>query len=417
MGHSLGDRATSAHAAKCRGALSFSGTRAGLPSHGSDRKPPRGPGAGYGGEVPDEVAERPSRTQRWGSRLRPRLPSPALRTELLQDVKAVVAAVAAWVLADGVLDLHHAFLAPWVALLTVHATVHRSLRRGGETVLAVALGLLVAFVAAQVVPTPTWALAVALLVGLTLARLRPLGAEGVTVATSALFVIAAGDAASEPRAMEVLPDRFAAVAIGVGLAVLVNVLVVPPLDDWTTQRRIDDVDRRLGRLLVDMAEGMAGQWSTEDAAGWVEETRSIDGDLDQAWSLVRYSHESRRWNPRRRRHPSTGEFDDVLERLEEGVAEVRGIARHLVESGEGAHPWPPAFGERYVRVLHELGRRVAEPGADVADLRDDVQRLVDDLSEEIHGGLDWPLAGALLANVRTVVDVVDDVATARRVRS
>ncbi len=145
---------------------------------------------------------------------------------------------------------------------------------------------------------PTWALAVALLVGLSLARLRPLRTEGVTVATSALFVITAGDAASEPRAMDVLPDRLAAVTIGVGLALLVNVLVVPPLDDRTTQRRIDDVDRRLGRLIADMARGLAGRWTGEDADRWIEESRSIDGDLDHAWSLVSYSRESRRWNPR-----------------------------------------------------------------------------------------------------------------------
>jgi hypothetical protein len=78
---------------------------------------------------------------------------------------------------------------------------------------------------------------------------------------------------------------------------------------------------------------------------------------------------------------------------------------------------PRAFGERYVALLGELGRRVAEPGAEVSDLRDDVQELVNDLSEELHGGLDWPLAGTLLANARTVIEVVDDVATARRVRS
>ncbi len=348
-----------------------------------------------------------------------RLLSTADGTQVIQDLKAVAAAVAAWVLAASVLDLHHAFLAPWVALLTVHATVHRSLRRGAETVLAVALGLLLSFITVQLVLVPTWSLALALLVGLSLARLPPLRNEGVTVATTAIFVIAAGDAASEPRALDVLPDRLLATAIGVVVALVVNVLVVPPLDDRTTQRWIDEVDRRLGHLLGAVAQGLERRWTTEDADGWIEDSRVIDGHIEHAWSLVRYSRESRRHNLRSRH--DTGAtltaFADVLERLEEGVAQARGIARHLREADEGLVAWDPRFRERFVPLLAELGRRVAEPEADVADLREDIGNLIDDLSTGQFAGEDWPLHGALLAAVRTIIEVVDDVATARHVRS
>jgi len=56
---------------------------------------------------------------------RERLRDPVLWTNVSQVVKTVAAAVLAWVLAADVLGLAQPFLAPWAALLTVHATVYR----------------------------------------------------------------------------------------------------------------------------------------------------------------------------------------------------------------------------------------------------------------------------------------------------
>ena len=61
-----------------------------------------------------------------------------------QLLKTVLAAVIARVLAFQVFDIEQAFLAPWAALLTVHATVYRTLRRGVQQVGASVVGVLVA---------------------------------------------------------------------------------------------------------------------------------------------------------------------------------------------------------------------------------------------------------------------------------
>src|SRR3954447_4903126 len=79
--------------------------------------------------------------------MRARLRDPVWWTNALQIVKTVLAAVVAWVLAVHVFDIEQAFLAPWAALLTVHATVYRTLRRGVQQVGATVLGVLVAFAA------------------------------------------------------------------------------------------------------------------------------------------------------------------------------------------------------------------------------------------------------------------------------
>ena len=59
-----------------------------------------------------------------------RLRDPVWWSQLTQLAKTVLAAVAAWVIAASVLDLPQPFLAPWSAILVVHATVYRTFSRG-----------------------------------------------------------------------------------------------------------------------------------------------------------------------------------------------------------------------------------------------------------------------------------------------
>ncbi len=345
--------------------------------------------------------------------------SPVAHTDTLQIVKSTVAAVLAWVLADRVLGLHQPFLAPWVALLTLHATVHRTARRGVETVVAVVMGIGLSFVVLQLFGASTSSLAVALLGGLALSRLPWLRNEGVLVATTALFVITTGAEESQRAAIDVLPDRALDTALGVVVALLVNLVVIPPLHDRSAEEQVDRVNRRLGELLVDIATELESPRPSPGERDWIERTRSIDDDLDRAWSLVSYSRESRRWNPRHRRHGDVvpAHLGDVLLRLEDGVAQARSIARHIVDSEQPVDTWDPAFRDRFVPLLAALGDAVADPAAEVARLRGDIDSLVTRLSSGRVRTKAWPLYGALIANTRVMIDIVDDVASARPVRT
>jgi hypothetical protein len=55
-----------------------------------------------------------------------------------QHAKTALAGVIAWVVATDVLGLDQPFLAPWAAVLVVHATVYRTVSRGGQQILAAA---------------------------------------------------------------------------------------------------------------------------------------------------------------------------------------------------------------------------------------------------------------------------------------
>lgn len=353
-----------------------------------------------------------SRVKRW-------LASPVTQTDLLQLLKATLAAVAAWVLAELVWQLQQAYLAPWVALLTVHATIYRTMWRGLQTVITVGLGIMLALVVVELFEVTPWSFGLALLIGLALARLRILRDEGITVATTVLFVLATGYNIPDARAIELLPDRLLSTAIGVAVALVVNLLVLPPLYDSSAQRQIDDIDRRLGGLLVEMAQQLREPRQHQDLVDWIDTTRSIDTDLREAWSIVRTAQEGRSWNPRHRLHPGEHleSYPQILIRLEEGVSQVRSIARHVRESSRTSQEWDPRFRDRYIDLLEGVGQRIADPEADVAELREELRSLADDLSTEDLSGLLWPLYGALIANLQVVIDVVDDVATAEPVRT
>src|SRR5699024_10906511 len=75
------------------------------------------------------------------ARLRQWFTKPESLSDFLLVGKAVVASTIAWALAVFVLDSQVAFMAPWTALLTVHATVHRSLARGAQTTVSSAVGM------------------------------------------------------------------------------------------------------------------------------------------------------------------------------------------------------------------------------------------------------------------------------------
>src|SRR5690606_19812621 len=104
-------------------------------------------------------------------------------------------------------------------------------------------------------------------------------------------------------------------------------------------------------------------------------------------------------------------------RLEDGVAQVRSMAHTIHESTVTAKQWDERFREPWLDLMDEVGRTIADPQERVHSLRDDVDNLIRELSHEELPGLWWPVYGSLISNLSNVVDVVDDVASAKPVRT
>ena len=345
------------------------------------------------------------------ARARSRWRDPVFWTDVTQLFKTVLAAVAAWVVATAVLDLQQPFLAPWSALLVVHATVYRTFSQGLRQVSAAVLGVLLAWAVGNALGLDTVSVAVAMAVGLAVGALGWFAGQETAVAATALVVLTTGFSDND----NVLLMRLADTAIGIGVGLLVNLLVWPPLRRRTAISAMDAIDDRIGGLLVDMAAGLRRGCDADDVAAWVDQTRDLDEALDRAWSLVRQAQESARMNPRRsaRELRDPRSWFSLLRRMEQALAETRSMARTLGLSLAESRDWEASFRDPWLAALDDAGRAISE--AEDAPLRE-VHTRLRALTEELGGQTPlpalWPEYGGLIVNLRNIVDAMDEVAAA-----
>lgn len=346
---------------------------------------------------------------RFRARVRELLRDPVAWTEGIQLVKTVVAAVLAWIVAARVFGLPQPFLAPWAALLVVHATVYRSFWRGAKQISATVLGVLLAWAAGNTLGLDPWALAVMLLAALLVGQVRWLKEEGTTAAATALIVLTTGFSDED----QVLLGRLIDTAIGVGIGFLVNVAVWPPLRDHTAARAIATVCRRVGELLEQVADDFGDDCTEEHVGEWTRRSQELDEEVDEAWALVRQARESGRLNPRRDsavvREP--GAFGEILDRTEQALAEVRSMARTLGHSITDSNQWDDEFRERWTGLLREVATAIRTPdGPRLAEIRAELGTLAADYSDDRLAALHWPEYGGLILNLRNIATSMDHVA-------
>lgn len=362
------------------------------------------------------------------TRLWRQVTSPEGSTAALQIAKCVIAATGAWWISVTFLDTSFPFLAPWVALLTIDATAYRTLSRGVQSTIASLLGIGVAFLVGHLLGVSVWTYALALLVGLVLARLPWIRDEGVTVATMSIFILSDGFSEQQQQ----FGDRMMEIAVGIVVGVVVNLLVLPPLRDRQASRYVDSVNRRMGSVLENMGEEFASSWDTDHADDWIRETDSINEELNSAWSVVRFARESRRANPRsyldqlRRARargqqtpdPEDASWEDILRRAGEGVSHLRNLARTLREASYADGEWDTRFREEWASVARDSGRAVANPDAEVEPLSTRLENLTEQLSnDENLPTIHWPVYGTMITGLQHIVEIVDDVASSRQARA
>jgi hypothetical protein len=363
------------------------------------------------------------------------LQRPEFVTDLLQIVKGVIAATGAWWLSDTVLGSQMPFLAPWTALLTVHATVYRSFSRGVQTTIASTIGVGVSFLIGNYLGVSLWTFGLAMLVGLAGARLSWIRDEGVAIATTAIFVLGSGFDSQQP----LLVDRLLELALGVAVGLAVNLLMLPPLRDRQATRYIDSVNRQMGEVLIDMSDQFSHSWGTDAAQEWFERAEDMSRELESAWQTVRFARESRRINPRtairpknlRRRPAAAGTtdsarsadaveregYESILLRVDEGISHLRNLARTLREASSSEREWNTWFREEWALIVADAGRSIADPDTEVEPIFDRLQQLSTDIAEDrALPQTAWPIYGALITSLRHIVVIVDDVASARDAR-
>jgi uncharacterized membrane protein YccC len=349
------------------------------------------------------------------TRISHRLRDPVTWASASQLGKTVIAAVVAWVLAVDVFHLAQPFMAPWAALLTVQATVFGTLRGGVQQAAASVLGVLIAFAAWHVFGLDAASLAAAVLAGLLLGSVRGVRAETTTAAT-AVVVLTTGYLDKSGM----LAARLADTGIGIVVGLVVNFVVWAPLRDRSAANQIDVIDDRVGELLVEIAARLRKGFKVDDVDGWIARADELDNDVDRAWTVIEEARESGRFNPRRAvplRMQAAEGFVPIVNRLAQAVAETRSMVRTIRFAHVPPEEWDDAFREPWLDLLHRTGAAVADADTDqVKAVRAALRELANRLAVgELHDDL-WPVYGALLINLRNVLDALDAVVEAQPVQ-
>lgn len=166
-----------------------------------------------------------------------------------------------------------------------------------------------------------------------------------------------------------------------------------------------------------MAERVRAGGEQDEIDDWTDRTRDIDHEIDRAWSLVRQARESGRLNVRRRARPrirASEEFAQLLDRLEQAVAETRSMARTIGAAGD----WDPRFRDTWIELVRRTGEAITAADVHgVERVREAIEAAGRDLSTESRSSRLPPAQGALLVNLRNIADAMGRVAGAQPVRS
>ena len=313
----------------------------------------------------------------------------------------MLAGVLAWVIATEVLGLQQAFLAPWAAVLVVHATVYRTVSRGGQQVVATFLGVLLGWSAGALFGDGALGMGLMLAASFLIGRHRWLRQESTTIATTGIVVLATY-AADESH---LLISRLLDTTVGVVVGLAVNLVVWPPLRDRAAWVHAHRLPHELAGVLSEMASGLGPDLASSDVDEWIRRCRELDLHIDEAWGLMRQAQESGRLNPRRSRPADLEEIEGSLHLLEQAVAETLSLARTVATSADHANVWDDSFRSEWQRLLTTTATALDEGDPEpLVTVHDELGRLGAELSTERLSASVWQEYGGLLVNLRNIVD-------------
>jgi uncharacterized membrane protein YgaE (UPF0421/DUF939 family) len=218
------------------------------------------------------------------------------------------------------------YYAPMTAFLMMHPTIATSLRGSVQYLAAACLGTAVALGLTAVLDTGAVGIAATVGVAVLVGGLPQLDSERATVGFWALFVLVVGG--DEPAAYVL--TRLPEAALGVGVGLLVNLALVPPVRVRPAEQRLTALRTDLADLLDAMADDLRRGWPP-DRPHWAgQEMRTVTGE---ARAAVQQGQDSLRWNPRHRGwQQATRRQVEAVERLEQIALGVRALAGLLLDA-------------------------------------------------------------------------------------
>ncbi|NEA21463.1 aromatic acid exporter family protein [Actinomadura bangladeshensis] len=338
-------------------------------------------------------------------------------------LKAVVAAVIAWLIAKYPVGHQQPYFAPLAALLGVYPTVVRSVRESVTYGAGFVIGAGIAIpVGLTVGPT---ALGIAIVVVLTMmvSGWRRLGGQSSQVAFTGLFALLVGG----HQVVGYTLPRLGDVAIGLSVGLIVNAVLFPPLylrrGEYAVREVRDALTEALDALADEVAEAEDGR------SRWDERESRLARVQEQARYALEQGEETLRANPRARLRGYPLRWQGALDRwpaprqmntIDHAAAYVRSIAGTLRQldgdGGEqgGGPALTPEFRHAYAGLLRRFGGIVRDlPDTPAEEACAEAERIQCELEKpHLGAGTDapglWDPQKEVLRLSRLLLDSVRD---------
>lgn len=268
-----------------------------------------------------------------------------------------IAAMLAWFVARQV-DAEQSYIAPYVAVFMMSATVYRSLLTAGRQLAAIITGVLIAFAAITTIPHEVLALGVAVFAGMLLGQWQRFGESGVWVGAIALFMLAQGTADEQGFLLTRVLDS----VIGALVGTAVNVLVLPPVYLRDTRHAVTTLSDEIHSLLNTVAKELRGEWTPAAARSWTQQARRLESSVAKAQDAAGWGRESTWLNPRWQldnRRESTVDHEAAVHTLHEVSLQVQRITDALSFVPD-VRDIPADFGNRFDHEVAAMLDRLAE---------------------------------------------------------
>lgn len=249
----------------------------------------------------------------------------------LQVIKTALSAGLGWYLAGLISPNHYPYFAALGAIFTTQVTIVDSIQKGAQRVIGIIFGVIVAIFISHWLPLDAASIALVILVGMALSTALRMNSQITTqVAVSSLLVLAFGN--TPGYAM----GRIIETIIGCAVAVIVNVVIVPPNAIPEAEKQILQLSDLASTVLKNLAFAYQEQSLRPVDLPYVQE---LVDQTERSFQTVQLSQQSLRYSPLlRNRRSQFIQASKAISRFEHITIQIRGIARGLVDLGIEATP-------------------------------------------------------------------------------
>lgn len=263
--------------------------------------------------------------------------------------KAAVAAGLSWDAAK-LIGSKHPFFAPLAAILCLQVTVEDSVIQAIQRIIGIVTGVVLADLLVQSIGVHDWSIMLIVLLGLGLGTWFKMGDKAVSqIGVSALLVLTAGPVRGD---LNYGTDRIVETVVGALIAILMNMLIVPP--DFTrdaednvaeASAELADCFKAAADWLKSGADCQAMEGLSRKTERLLDDVSSYQQHVDEAKKAIKFSPLLR---PRRKKLLSLGKQMAQLEAAYVHALEMLEIAAAWRTHAELSEPNEAVWGERFM---------------------------------------------------------------------